>query len=298
MPATATGKAPALVSDDVATPLKTYAAVNAADASWNFVGNPYPCHYDTYSMELAAPITVWDYNNRTYRAYSPIDDGYVLRPMEAFFVQKPASLSQILFPKEGRLFTAEAEHTDAARSAESDSRRLFDLVLTDGNRTDQTRVVANQQASVSYEPQRDATKFFSSESPVQLFTLDKEGNQLAINERPLTEADAVALGFTATAPGIYTISLRRGNGMLLLHDALTGQTVDLGQQDYIFTIDEPVSTSQRFRLTIGSSESTSVDAIAAQKGRDATTYDLQGRPASSAQRPTIGLKQGKKYLVK
>ncbi len=298
MPATATGKAPALESDDVATPLKTYNAANAADASWNFVGNPYPCHYDTYSMELAAPITVWDYDNWTYRAYSPIDDGYVLRPMEAFFVQKPASLSQVLFPKEGRVFTADVERPAAARSAESDSRRLFDLVLTDGNRTDQTRVVANQQASVSYEPQRDATKFFSSESPVQLFTLDKEGNQLAINERPLTEADIVALGFSATAPGIYTISLSRGNGMLLLHDALTGQTIDLGQQDYVFTIDEPVSTSQRFRLTIGSSESTSVDAIGAQEGYDATTYDLQGRPASSAQRPTISLKQGKKYLVK
>ena len=174
-------------------------------------------------------------------------------------------------------------------------------LLTDGNRTDQTRVVANQQASVSYEPQRDATKFFSSESPVQLFTLDKEGNQLAINERPLAEADAVVMGFTATAPGIYTISLSRGSGKLLLHDAHTGQATDLSQQDYIFTIDEPVISSQRFRLTIGSNESTSIDAIDAQMGSDATTYDLQGRPQrsdSSSQRPTINLKQGKKYLVK
>jgi len=299
MPATATGKAPALVSDDVATPLKTFTAANAADASWNFVGNPYPCYYDTYSMELAAPITVWDYDNWTYRAYSPVDDGYVLRPMEAFFVQKPASLSQILFPKEGRLFTAEAARPDAARSAESDSRRLFDIVLTDGTRSDLTRVVANQQASVAYEPQRDATKFISTESTLQLFTLDQEGNQLAINERPLTEADAVALGFSAAAPGIYTISLARGHDMLLLHDALTGQTVDLSQQDYIFTIDEPVTTSQRFSLTIGST--TKVNAIAGQAEDDAPAYDLQGRrqsAASSTQRPTISVKQGKKYLVK
>lgn len=300
MPATATGKAPALVSDDVATPLKTYNAANAADASWNFVGNPYPCYYDTYSMELAAPITVWDYDNWTYRAYSPIDDGYVLRPMEAFFVQKPTSQSQVLFPKEGRVFTADVERPAAARSAESDSRRLFDIVLTDGTRSDQTRVVANPQASVSYESQRDATKFISTEGTLQLFTLDQEGNQLAINERPLTEADAVALGFSATAPGIYTISLRRGNGMLL-HDALTGQSVDLSQQDYIFTIDEPVTSCQRFSLTIGGNESTAVNSVAAQPAHDAPAYDLQGRPqsaASSTQRPTVSVKQGKKYLVK
>ncbi len=301
MPATTTGKAPALVSDDVSSPLKTYAAANAADASWNFVGNPYPCYYDTYSMELAAPITVWDYDNWTYRAYSPIDDGYVLRPMEAFFVQKPASLAQILFPKEGRLFSAQVERPAAARSNGNDSRQLFDIMLTDGTRNDLTRVVANPQASVGYEPQCDATKFISTESTLQLFTLDKEGNQLAINERPLAEADAVVMGFTATAPGIYTISLSRGSGKLLLHDAHTGQATDLSQQDYIFTIDEPVISSQRFRLTIGSNESTSIDAIDAQMGSDATTYDLQGRPQrsdSSSQRPTINLKQGKKYLVK
>lgn len=135
---------------------------------------------------------------------------------------------------------------------------------------------------------------------IPFLTLDQEGNQLAINERPLTEADAVALGFSATAPGIYTISLRRGNGMLL-HDALTGQSVDLSQQDYIFTIDEPVTTCQRFSLTIGGNESTAVNAVAAQPAHDAPAYDLQGRPqsaASSTQRPTVSVKQGKKYLVK
>ena len=301
MPATATGKAPALISDDVTTTLKTYTAANAADASWNFVGNPYPCYYDTYSMELAAPITVWDYDNWTYRAYSPVDDGYVLRPMEAFFVQKPASLSQILFLKEGRLFTTEAERPNAARSAEDSSRQLFDIVLTDGTRSDQTRLVANPRASIAYEPQHDATKFISTESTLQLFTLDKEGNQLAINERPFATADVVALGFSATASGIYTISLIRGNGKLLLDDALTGQAVDLSQQSYTFSIDEPVTTEKRFSLTIGGKEATEVNAVAAQPAHDAPVYDLQGRPqrlASSTPRPTINLRQGKKYLVK
>ena len=301
MPATITGKAPALESGDAATPLKTYAAANAADASWNFVGNPYPCYYDTYSMELAAPITVWDYDNWTYRAYSPIDDGYVLRPMEAFFVQKPASLGQILFPKEGRLFTAEVERPASARSAANTNRQLFDLTLTDGTRSDLTRVVANPQASAGYEPQRDASKFISTKSTLQLFTLDKEGNQLAINERPFNEGDAVALGFSAAAPGVYTISLGRAGGKLLLHDALTGQTIDLSQQDYHFTIDAPVATSQRFSLSIGGNEATEVNAVAAPSRHDATVYDLQGRPqpaANGTRRATIGVKQGKKYLMK
>ena len=57
-------------------------------------------------MDFTAPITVW--TGSTYKAYSIVDDNYVLRPMESFFVQKPDEIDNIIFHKEGRQFTSSA----------------------------------------------------------------------------------------------------------------------------------------------------------------------------------------------
>lgn len=89
-------------SEAVTTPLVQYPAVESANAGWNFVGNPYPCYYDIYHMDFAAPITVWSISNRTYSAYSAADDEFVLMPSQAFFVQKPELVDAITFQPAGR----------------------------------------------------------------------------------------------------------------------------------------------------------------------------------------------------
>ena len=88
-------------SEAVTTPLVQYPAVESANAGWNFVGNPYPCYYDIYHMDFAAPITVWSISNRTYSAYSAADDEFVLMPSQAFFVQKPELVDAITFQPAG-----------------------------------------------------------------------------------------------------------------------------------------------------------------------------------------------------
>lgn len=298
MPATADSKDKALVSADATTPLVTNNASNNADANWNFVGNPYTCYYDTYYMDLAAPITVWDYDAWTYRAYSPIDDDYVLSPMEAFFVQKPASLSQVLFRQEGRQFTPDVQRVDAARRIQGGSRRLFDLRVSDGSHADMTRVVFNADASTAYEPACDAAKFFATahgEAAVpQLYTIDGQGNRLAINERP---AGAVRLGLLTTTGGTFTLSLTRGHGSLLLTDAVTGQTVDLSQHDYTFTLEGSNTADSRFTLHL-SDEATGIENVGRIQTQNSTCYDLQGRRLNSQPRSGLYIKEGKKLLVK
>lgn len=310
LPATATGKASALISDDATTPLKAYAAADEADASWNFVGNPYPCYYDTYYMELASPITVWDNSNYTYRAYSPIDDDYVLRPMEAFFVQKPSNLSQVLFPKEGRQFSGNNERT-RTRSwsvgvSPASSRQLFDIAITDGNLTDLTRLVVNPEASTAYETGRDAAKFLSTmgQTP-QLYTVDSQAGQLAINERPLSAGATVALAVSTSQAGAFTISLSRGQGSLLLHDKLTGQTTDLSRQPYTFTLSSATTIEDRFLISVGQEASTIEEIkndglynqIENGKSVNSKSHDLQGRIATNASKGIV-VRDGKKYVVK
>lgn len=297
IPSTNSGKAAALISSDAKIALTSYAAAEATDANWNYVGNPYPCHFDTYYMDLAAPITVWDEYNWTYRAYSPIDDDYVLKPMEAFFVQKPNSLSQILFRKEGRQMSEEVVRPATARKAAPGNRQLFDIVISDGNTADKTRVVLNPQASANYEPECDAVKFFSTatETP-QIYTIDQKGNQLSINEQPVAEG-SVSLGMLITKPGTYTISLSRKAGSLLLTDTETNQTVDLSLDSYTFTASSTGYLNQRFVLTTDGN-STSINGITNSASVSGETYDLQGRRISQTPKAGIYVKNGKKIVVK
>ncbi len=297
LPSVANSEPFLMPSDDVTTALSAYGSANDADANWNYVGNPYPCFYDTYYMELAAPITVWDYSNNTYRAYSPIDDNYVLRPMEAFFVQKPSSLKQILFRKEGRQTSVDVQRTEAARQTVPSTRRLFDIAVTNGEQSDVARLVVSAQASLAYETGSDVVKFFSSEATVpQLYTLDADSHPLAINERP--DADgSVRLGVRANKAGTYTFSMQRGQGTLLLTDAMTGQTTDLSRSSYTFAIDETGDIEQRFTLA-WQTEATSISDINAAVATPGQLYDLQGRRVATPETRGIYVKDRKIVVVK
>ena len=296
MPAVASGKNAAIEADDASVELKAYTSANAADAGWNFVGNPYPCFYDVYYMDFNAPITVWNYDNRTYQAFSIVDDNYVLSPMEGFFVQKTDDKGQILFQKEGRQTSAAVERVASARLAD-DSRRLFDIQVSDGNSSDRTRVVINQHASLGYEATCDAVKFFSSEADVpQLYTLDEDDNQLAINERPLTDG-IIKMGFKASTTGTYTLHLNRNAGDIVLTDLQTGKTIDLAQEDYEFSVDDISNNDSRFLLTISSSP-TGMEELAIPTS-DKNTFDLQGRKIVNSQlKSGVYIQNGKKHVVK
>lgn len=269
MPADAAVHMQLFNTEDVSTSLSAFEATASANKSWNYVGNPYPAYFDIYYMDFTAPITVW--TGSTYKAYSIVDDNFVLRPMESFFVQKPDEVDNIVFHKEGRQFTSSIERATYASAkamgALPSSRILFDMqIVGEEEKSDETRVVLNDAASVSYEIERDASKFMTMENNVpQLFTIDNEGNSYAINERPLADGN-VALGYHAPRSGFYTISIVRADGNVSLYDSKMNKTVDLTSQDYTFYSDATETVNNtRFTLRFGASESTSVETISNSK---------------------------------
>lgn len=287
-PIAAVAQSQILGIEPVSIELADHASDNAANAGWNYVGNPYPCYYDVYYMDFTAPITVWDSNYNTYKAYSIADDNYVLRPMQAFFVQKPEGVSAIAMHAGGKQLSTAVSRAAKAQANAFDSgcaRSIFNLEITSGNLSDGTRVVLNDAASLSYEIACDASKFMSiSPSTPQIYTIDSDGNRLAINERPLTDG-SVRLGvYVPAANTPCTIGVTRTDGKIMLHDSLTGTVTDLTTGSYTFTSENGGEIDNRFTITLEYAKPAGIGAIEADDvtATGATGYAEITAPAGTA----------------
>ena len=256
-----------------AKPLNAYTTGNAANASWNLVGNPYSSFYDFLSDTFSSPITV--YNNGTYEAYRPGEDDCHLQPYQAFFVQKPEGVNDINFLtvncetyRQGQ--AKKAAHVKARRAKGIDpQRRLINLEIMNGEeQADRTRVVLNQKAKHDYELECDASKFISAEAAAQLYSVEN-GVQMAINERPF-EGD-IRLGYTAQKAGTLSIKASRMDMPMILVDTQLGTTFDLSLGAYEFETGAG-TFNNRFMLR-ASDVATAINKLTAKTGVCIGTQD-------------------------
>lgn len=278
-------------SDAISTPLKEYAAVESANAGWNFVGNPYPCFYDIYYMDFAAPITVWNISNRTYNAYSAADDEFVLMPSQAFFVQKPSLVDAITFNPAGRQINKTIDHSALAmrRAARSKQvqRKLVDVALTCADRTDRTRVVVNANASDDFCADNDAVKMMAYEGTPQIYTI-AGADQLAVNEGA-HRGGSVALGMYLPADDAYTIAVDR--------DELGVKLLDYGvevEMPYTFSAAEGY-LDDRFTLTF-EAPTTGINTVVTDADADNAIYTIDGRRVNSTAQKGIYIQNHKKIV--
>ncbi len=247
--------------------LTVYATDNAANASWNFVGNPYSCYYDFQEEDFTSPITVW--NGTSYVAYRPGDDDYHLQPYEAFFVQKPEAQDQINFEKDRRETYQQIQNNAAnsvkARQAKgiNPDRLILNLTIggMDSEAADRTRVVLNEKANRSYELECDAAKFISNDAIAQIYSVEGD-NSMSINERPM--AGDIRIGYVAKTAGTFRISAPRMDIPMMLVDTKTNTSFDLSIGDYEFQ-SEAGTHNSRFLLK-PSGETTEIRNLTKQTG--------------------------------
>lgn len=196
--------------ENVTIPLKEYVGEFEHNRSWNLIGNPYPCYFDSRKMDFMAPFMVWNDDYERYDAYSPLDDDYILRPTQAFFVQRPVDQSSIVFNKEGRQKDDVAKsisvETKSRRAKSVQNREVLNFSLRYGQKEDHTRIVLNEDASRKYELGKDASKFIEGTNGSTLIYSVENGVRYAINERSVDDCIA-QLGFYAEDDGEYTIVL-------------------------------------------------------------------------------------------
>lgn len=253
-----TNKNNLFATESVSIKLKDYPSSKEQHRSWNFIGNPYPCYFRIDKTDFTAPITVYVPSKSRYEAYSPIDDPYVLQPNEAFFVQKPYTQSAITFNKEGRMNKSEAmAYLEGAslRSSIGTTRQLYNLWLFNDTYSDRTRFVINEQASRSYELDKDASKFIEADNQVPLLYTVENEIRYAINERPLSDGQ-VQIGYYAPSRGTYRIQMStNSNTPVWITDQVTGKT-QLFEGVYSFEA-EAGYHDNRFTVTLG-------DAVASE----------------------------------
>lgn len=274
----------------VTTPLSEYSSDDANARNWNLVGNPYACFYDIYRMDYTAPLTVWNSDNSTYNAYSIADDDFALRPMQAFFVQKPDGVEAITFQPEGRQITSTIDHSAGvkAMAGKAASRRFIELELSNGITDDHTRLVVNPQAKETFDANNDASKMMSTDITAQIFSVQGD-EAYAIKESPFAAGQA-EIGMWFPADGQYVVNITRADVKVELMD--NGAVVPM---PYTFTADEGFCEG-RFVLRI----TTDPTAIEGVEGNDASAplYDLQGRKVGSTTHKGIYVQKGKKMVVK
>lgn len=280
--------------------LEVNASEVASNAGWNLVGNPYQCYYNTHKLNFTAPITVWDVWNRTYAAYSITDDDYALAPNEAFFVQCDAGYPTIGFPIDGRQLDNVIVEQNAvkARIATAASRQLIDITITDGEMTDQTRIVINPDAKMDYETMCDASKFMSMDTDVpQIYTIGTDGTQYAINERPIGNAE-VNLGFYSGKAGSYTIALARNSaGQVYLKNNESGELAEISEFGVKVNL-EAGTNDGRYSLVFAG-VATGIESVSSNmiETGESSTFNLNGQSVGDSYKGII-IYNGKKILKK
>ena len=302
-------------TSDIDVPLTTYDSEFLHNRSWNFIGNPFPCYFDMNYTDFRAPVTVWNINNNKYVALRPGDDNYVFCPGEGFFVQCPEDKEAIVFSKEGRQTTRElrdaaarvtspnpscrkgtetADSSPYRGSSEGATRAILNIYMKTGSSEDRTRIVINEQASVQYELDKDASKFFSDDTTVpQIYTLD-DGVCYAINERPL--GDGTVSLCTTKGKGEYcSISLANdfADYEVTLEDPETNTIVPLKDgKGYSF-----YANGQTFLLHLRNTTTGIATFGLNDKGQmiNDEYYDLQGRKVKSPSKG-IYIMNGKKVI--
>lgn len=271
---------------------------NIYDSGWNFLGNPYPCFFDTRYLSQQVPFLVLEANGYSYTAYNPIDDDYVLNPFEAFFI-KYADNTELTFDTNGRQQCKHPSELPVAKSqrrvAAQQNREVWNIAIVEDNEekadeddddykvVDRARLVFNPMAANGFEAQRDAIKMMAMDASVpQVYTIGSDGLSYAINERRPTDS-AIPLAVYAPKNGTYKFKLLAGrhtvsDKSLALYDKATDTTTILSEDEVADLVIEAGTYTNRFFIGfVGTNGIMNLENVEQSNDADDKWYNIAGQ---------------------
>ncbi|WP_400192369.1 T9SS type A sorting domain-containing protein [Hymenobacter sp. B81] len=246
-----------------------------AEGGWNLIGNPYPAPLDWSLVNVPAGLDnalyAFQSNSRyggSYRAYVNGIGNPVVALGQGFFVRvsQPNSVVNLMLTDEARVTEFSAQPTLRRRA---ETRPLVQLTLTRAGSAlaDEAHVYFEAGATAGVDATHDARKIQHNSGGMPSIWSAAAGTELAINGLPeLGRSAVVPLGVALPQAGTYTLAaaqlLNLSPATVYLHDALTGQLVDLRQQaSYSFTVTGAAVDRSRFSLRFEPLRPTATQAV-------------------------------------
>jgi len=237
-----------------------------ANSGWQLLGNPYPAPLDWKIARINLPTGVLDaiyvykslgQYDGTYQFYQ---NGFGTLPnglvpsMQGFFLRVAQPVALFNFLNAWRT-TSYENPTFNRTTADTRPAVQLDLVSAQGTH-EPTFVYFEAGATAGVDNHFDAEKLPNT-TGLNLASV-AAGTGLAVNGLPLPDAAATTVPLTVGVPvnGIYTLTaaalLNLSTTDVYLHDALTGQHINLAQQpSYSFSASNTALITGRFSLSFG-----------------------------------------------
>lgn len=262
---------------------KLSSGVKPNNAGWNFVGNPFMSSFGGASSaesNLAGTSTItvgylaktpnedgtnWNGNyewkessSRYITKLNPITGAYSqgtvtstsVEPFNAFFIQTKVS-GTLTFASAGR----KPLSMPALKAQEANREIELELLLSDGESTDNTGLLIGNAFTEDYELGDDLAKV-ASDNQLAIYT-QTGGYDLAFNAIPESvAAQPIPIGFTAPADGSFEISLKETASLSLLESVILkdnengGIETDLLVDNYPFETTAAKQNNTRFTIVV------------------------------------------------
>lgn len=239
----------------------------AAQYQYNLVPNPYPSAIDWDAgsgwtkTNLNSAIYIWsraladvDNPNGQYASYvfgAATNTASQFIPVgQSFFVETDGNGPPVL-----EMNNAVRVHSDQAFYKSSQQLPdLMRIIAITENGDDEIVVRLLEDATPEFDPAYDASKLFGSETLPQLYSLTTDERMLSINSIALEEgASVIPVGFEWPINGEVKLSFTElesfnTNITIFLEDMLTGEMINLQEQQVYAFIHDESNDALRFRL--------------------------------------------------
>ena len=166
-------------------------------------------------------------------------DNWVINPGQGFMVKTAEGVANPQLVFNNAMRRGDVHNNQFFRTAQEDPKSRVWLNLTGSDAFSQTAIVYSNTATTGLDYGRDGKLITSG--AVAFYSV-ADATNLTIQARPaFQDNDVVTMGYTANAPGSYTISIHRKDGLfaegqnIYIKDTTTGIIHDLNDSNYTFT---------------------------------------------------------------